>query len=298
MASSPLQRRLRGVQRKLSRHLTQRIVAPLRAVRNAGRDYRPCFVAGASGGGTSLMALSLAQRFVCAGVINEINIQISPRSFLSVPRLSTITSLKEYESLVEPHDDWSVEQGRRDLQNALRAYGEGPDGWVFVKGPDLNLIRAGFLARCFPEAPFVMIFRDPAANIEGYRRKWKIFGDASLAEAIRFYASLYEDFLAAAEKFGDRVVGVEYEKLVANPESVMTEVGRRLGLEPATTQRRLEERPNAAGRGLRNVRDGKIEIVANASQESIDRLAEGEAEQIRVALQPLHARLQALPFVV
>lgn len=298
MASSPIQRRLRGVQRKMSKHLSLRVMAPLRAVRNSRREYRPCFVAGASGGGTSLIAHSLAQRFACAGVINEINIQISPRSFLAVPRLSRIGSLAEYETLVRPQQNWPVDQGRRDLQNALRAYSDGPDGWVFVKGPDLNLIRAPFLARCFPGAPFVMIFRDPAANIEGYRRKWQVFGDAPLADVIRFYSSLYEAFLATAESLGDRLVGVEYEKLVADPDAVMSQVGIRLGLEPATQVRKFEERENIAGRGLRNVRDGKIEIVANASQESIKRLAQGEAEQIRTALGPLHARLQALPFVI
>ena len=110
------QRRLRGVQRKTTNQLQRRIVAPLRRLRNAGREYRPCFVAGASGGGTSLMALSLAQRFECAGFIHELNIQISARSFLSVPRLSSFRSLRDYESVVRPRDHWSVTQGRRDLE--------------------------------------------------------------------------------------------------------------------------------------------------------------------------------------
>ena len=36
-----------------------------------------------------------------------------------------------------------------------------------------------------------LVFRDPVATIEGFRRKWKTFGREPLDENIRFFARLY-----------------------------------------------------------------------------------------------------------
>ncbi len=230
-------------------------------------------------------------------MIFELDVQMLSHSFLSVPRLSSLSSIAEYEDIVTAKPSWSVERGQRDLQDTFRAYCTDPGDAVIVKGPDINLARAQFLDRCCPDARFVMIFRDPVANIEGYRRKWRAFGDQPLSESIRFYRNLYESFLGGAESFGDRVVGVEYEKLVADPDAAFDEIGRRLGLAPTTRIERLDGRADVAGKGLRNVRDGRIEVVTDASQRARDRLDPADLETI-AELGPLHERLRALPELI
>ncbi|UCE87505.1 MAG: sulfotransferase, partial [Deltaproteobacteria bacterium] len=213
-------------------------------MRNSGRNYRPIFVAGASGSGTSFLAVALGQRFDCAGVIYETNLQVSKRSVLYVPPIDVFESVASYQHAMGPHESWSVEAGRRDLLDLYRSYGSGRSDVVIDKGPDINLLRAGFLHRCFPDGRFLLVFRDPVTNVEGLRRKWPTFAHDPLAESIRFYAEIHERFLRETEAFPDRVIAVEYESLVEHHEETLLAIGRRLGLAPARRQRRLRPAAN------------------------------------------------------
>jgi Sulfotransferase family len=270
-----------------------RVRAPLRRLRNAARTYRPIFVSGASGSGTSLLAVALGQRFQCAGLVYECDAQISRRSFLHVPALSTFRTVADYQRFIEPRDDWSVEEGRRDVLDMLRAYAADEGDGVVAKGPDIHLLRAEFLHRCFPDASFAVIFRDPVANVEGLRRKWSTFGDDRLDETIRFYREIHEHFLRAAERFPERVCFVEYERLVERAEATLDELGARLGLAPARRLRRLPLIPNVEGKGVRNVQGQRIGMVADANDRSRARLEPRAAQAIEAALGPLHERLRA-----
>jgi hypothetical protein len=294
MAERSLVDRIRlRLRREVVVPLGVRIGGPLRRLRNSGRRYRPVFVTGAMGSGTTLLALSLSQRFECACVITESARQISPSSFLYVPRVQDFPSVREYVQAVSPRADWSIERGREDLLHLYRSYARGPGEVAIDKGPNTNLVRADFLARCFPDAHFVCVFRDPVANIEGFRRKWSTFEHDSLDESIHFYRTIHEDFFEFAERLPERVSVVEYESLVTSIDEILTALATGLGLEPARTRPRLPHRPNVPGQGIRNVRRSRIEIIGDSTRDSYRRMAPEEIGRIKEELDPLHERMRA-----
>jgi hypothetical protein len=245
------------------------------------------------GSGTTLLAFSLGQRFECACVIEEGALQISPKSFLYVPDVEEFDSVRAYREFVAPKKEWSVERGRADMLALYRSYACGGSDVVFDKGPNVHLVRIPFLERCFPGANHVMIFRDPVANVEGFVRKWQRFGRDALEESIRFYRDIHETFLDTAKALGDRVTLVRYEDLVERYEDVLSALGRRLHLEPARELRRLLDRANVEGQGIRNVNRGRIVVVRSANEGSRTRLNPPVIEAIRRATEPLHRRMCA-----
>jgi hypothetical protein len=285
-----IRRRLR---RDLIAPLDARVGGAVRRHRNAARDFRPVFVTGAMGGGTSLLALSLAQRYECACVIPEGAHQVSKHSFLHNAGVEAHPSVRAYEEAIRPRSDWSVERGRRDLLELYRSYAAGPSDVAFDKGPNVHLVRAGFLARCFPDAFFVVMFRDPVATVEGFRRKWPTFAQAPLEESLRFWVAIHESFLEQASAFPERVAWVEYETLVTHYDPLLDALAQRAGLRPATRRRRLPGRANAEGRGIRNVSRSRIGVVTDADARARANLPDEVVATIRAALGPLHERLRA-----
>jgi len=286
--------RVRGrIQARIGLPFEHRVRAPLRRLRNASRSYRPIFVTGAAGGGTSVMAVALAQRFDAAGLVYECDSQISHGSFLHVPPLSSYGSVAEYERRIAPDAAWSVEHGRHDVQQMLRAYATGPGEAVVAKGPDIHLVRAAFLERCFPEAGFVAIVRDPAANLEGLRRKWPLFGRDRLEACIGFYRWIHESYLDQTATFRERALVVDYADLVSRPAETLAAVAERLGLQPARRRVRLPDAPNVEGPGIRNLRGNRVEMVTDADRRARARLTPEEAAAIDAALAPLRARIAA-----
>jgi hypothetical protein len=202
-------------------------------------------------------------------------------------------SVRAYEEAIRPRSDWSVERGRHDLLELYRSYAAGPSDVAVDKGPNVHLVRAGFLARCFPDAFFVAVFRDPVATVEGFRRKWPPFARDPIEESLRFYAAIYESFLEQSAAFPGRVAWVEYETLVTQYDGVLDALGQRAGLRPATSRRRLAGRANAEGRGIRNVSRSRIGVVTDADARARAMLPDEVVATIRAALGLLHERLRA-----
>jgi hypothetical protein len=276
----------------------ERVRAPLRALRNSGRTFRPIFVGGASGSGTSLLALSVGQHLDCAGVIYETNFQVARDSFLHVPHLDTFANAGEYQAFMTPKPDWEVDAARGALQACYRRYCSGSSEFVVDKGPDINLVRAAFLHHCYPDAHHVLIFRDPVANVEGLRRKWRVFGDGPLDATIGFWHDIHRAFLNAAAAMPGRAHAVEYEALVEAPDAVLTTLAERLAIPRSAQGQRLRESPNVEGQGIRNVSDGKIGYVTDANQRARARLAPDEADRIETALAPLERELREASFTI
>jgi len=270
-----------------------RVRAPLRRLLNARQTYRPLFVTGASGGGTSVLAVSLAQHTECAGLVYESDAQISSRSFLHVPTLGRFQSVAEYETFITPKPDWRPDRARRDIQAMLRSYATERGDWVVAKGPDIHLVRAGFLRRCFPAASFVAIFRDPAANIEGLRRKWRVFGEDSLEACMRFYQRIHETYLEEAAADPDHLVLVRYSDLVARPSETIGAIRRRFGLKEGAQRVSVPDVPNSEGKGIRNVKGNRVQMVSDADRRSRERLLPEDLAAIDETLAPLYARMQS-----
>ena len=264
--------------------------------RNAGREFRPIFVAGAIGSGTSLLAASLAQRFALGGVALESARDVSRSSCLWVDRVTSFDSIRRYEEGLVPGSDWSRSRAREDLLELYRSRASGdPEAEAFVdKGPNTNLVRARFLAEAFPNAHFVLIFRDPVANIEGFRRKWLTFANDRFEENIRFWGAVHESFLEQAESFPERWVGVEYEALVERYDEVLAGLATWLGIEESAERRAIAARDVGHGRGLRGVEEGRIRVVRDANASSYATLEEADIGRVRELLGPLHARLRAV----
>jgi hypothetical protein len=271
--------------------LSPRLVEPYRLWRNSSREYRPIFVAGAMGSGTSLLAIALGQRFEVAGVLYESARQISRGSFLYEPHMDEYASIAEYERGIRSKESWIAEGGRRDLTSLYRRHASGPGDWVVDKGPNTNLLRAGFLATCFPDAAWVVIHRDPVASVEGFRRKWNTFGRESVEANARFWVSAYEHCLRELDALDRRVLVVEYGGLAANSDDVLDELGRQIGLASASRRTRLRSRVNVEGWGIRNVARNEIGVVQNADQRSIARVPADDAAKIRAICDPLAAEL-------
>ena len=165
--------------RSLVDSATERVRDAVRSRRNAEREFRPIFVAGAIGSGTSLLAISLAQRFQVAGIATESARQIDPGSILWVDRVYRYPTIRAYTDVLHPRPDWTPARVREDLLALYRAKAEHDSAEAFVdKGPNVNLVRARLLLEAFPSAHFLLIFRDPVANVEGFRRKWQVVAHA------------------------------------------------------------------------------------------------------------------------
>ncbi|MDJ0788661.1 MAG: sulfotransferase [Myxococcota bacterium] len=287
------------IKRRVRWHVTEpfeaKVKAPARGFLNGQRTYQPIFVAGASGSGTSLLALSLGKSLDCAGVIYETNFQVARSSPLYVPDIDEFESVAAYQEFMTPKADWTVESGRRDLLDCYRRYCWGSSRVVVDKGPDINLLRAGYLMQCFPDGWLVLIYRDPVANVEGLRRKWKTFGSDPLSETIRFWREIHEAFLDAAAEHPDRSIVLEYEALVEAPDAALAALRERMGMGAARGDRKLIESPNVEGMGIRNVKGNQIGYVTDANRRSRERLAPGEAEEIESALADLVERLKRYP---
>jgi hypothetical protein len=184
-----------------------------------------------------------------------------------------------------------VEDGRKWLYRLYRSNAERSSPEVVDKGPNVHLVRAGFLTTCFPEARFLLVVRDPVANIEGFRRKWPIFARASVRDNIGFYGRTHERFLELADEFSLDVTVVSYEDLVARYEDILDELGGRLGLSPRAVVASVDPRPQSGGKGIRNVVDGRIAVLPKTNESSYEKLNQDEISLIRADLGDLHGRL-------
>lgn len=288
-----------GTAVRLLRRFRRDVIDPVgrwsRRIRNSGQVYEPVFVAGAMGSGTTLVAFELGQRFEVAGVIEESALQVSRGSFLRAGLVADFDSVAAYADRLLPDPSWSREAAVDALQALYRSYASPASSATMIdKGPNANLVRAGFLARAFPEAFFVLVFRDPVVTIEGFRRKWPLFAREPLESSISFLERIHESFLADSTAFAERVVAVSYEGLVADREGTMASLGARLGLRPAGSNRMLSERPNVPGQGIRNVEGNAIHLVQDANAKAYSRMADEDVQKIQERLGPLHARMEKM----
>lgn len=253
------------------------------------------FVAGAMGSGTSLTALLLGQSFDCAALIPESARQIRSSSPLHVDRTETYGTVERYRAAIAPDPGWTAELVRSELLSLYRGHADRPGDVVIDKGPNTNMTRAALLAAAFPDARFVFVFRDPVANVEGMRRKWRNFGDDPLDRSIAFYRELHEDFLAWADRGGASLEVVEYERLVEDPGAAVARLGGALGLVRAAVPRRLEDSDDGPdGRGIRHVRGSRIDVVRGATEGAYARSSASDVDAIRAATAPLYDRMRRL----
>jgi hypothetical protein len=288
MSAAHLLSRIRG---RLGRHFVEPIRRRRCARANADRILDPIFVSGAMGSGTTVLGLELGQRFETSGFVDESCLIARKHSLLHLEPVASHDRIRSFQESLFPRADWRIEVGRKQMLALYREQADHASGPIIDKAANAHLCRIDFLSRCFPDAPILVIFRDPAANIEGFRRKWPTFQRDSLVESIGFYRTIYEAFLDQRAKWTGKNLLLSYESLTSDPDASFGVIRDALDLVPTTGARDISSRANVSGQGLRNVgRDG-IQIVADANERALADIGREDVESIRMALADLHSRL-------
>ena len=143
-----------------------------------------------------------------------------------------IQGLGELEVARRWYDDHLAFANRKDkVSNALpllqRAFAQqvqqiGVSQSMFVDKMPTNFRFVGFLARAFPKAKFIHLKRSPQAVIWSNFKMYlnhNYYGFINDLDDLTNYYHLYLDLMRYWERtFGDHILSVNYEELVANPE--------------------------------------------------------------------------------
>lgn len=121
-----------------------------------------------------------------------------------------------------------------------------PEGSVaFVDKLPHNYQNVGFLLAAFPNAKIINMLRDPRdVGLSKWIRRFPAGGMryASNLSAIAHSANMYRRYMAHWDAvFGDRILTVPYEKLVADPKTYSQQVAAFCGIEWHETMMRPEE---------------------------------------------------------
>jgi hypothetical protein len=251
------------------------------------RRFTPIYVCGVAGSGNTLLAGLLHQRYATCAFLRESALRADERSPLRMEKAVTYGTLARFRAALEIPAGATVRAIRDASLRLYRREAEYPKASRFVvdKGPNAHCLRAAWLKRAFPDARFVLIHRDPAANVEGLRRKWpEIFGAAPLEEVCDFWRDLHGRFLADTRPFSRDVLVISYAELVADPEARLREAAWFCGLRARTGRQLLGDLANEPGKGLRNVVGGEIRVVGNADRAARERLPAPERAIVQARL--------------
>lgn len=259
-------------------------------------DFRPIYLAGVAGSGTTLSSSLLDQHFKVAAALHESAREAARTSPLYMRNIEWHDSVPQYYR----HLFFDAHVTAADVRKwSLRLYRDSArypkvSNAVIDKAPNSHLVRMKLLHAAFPDARVLLVFRDPVANIEGLRRKWpKVFGAAPIGEVCEFWEKVHRQFERDVAGFEGHVRWYEYERLVANPEGWLEETAGFCGLERRAEPRQYKDKPNEPGKGLRNVSEGVIGIDPGAVAPKPGTLSAGEVDEIRARLSAVHDSLKA-----
>lgn len=257
--------------------------------------FSPIFICGVAGGGNTLLAALLYERYLCAGFADESALYAPHASPFRMRSSTSFTSVRAFRDAmyVDPCipaktlKKYLVVQYQRE-STALKA-----SEFIVDKAPNTHMLRVPALRKAFPEGHFIMVYRDPVSHIEGLRRKWQLFRKADLHDVLAFWQSLHETFLEDTRQCQSLVRGVAYEELVAHPDEVLQELALWLKLPLRVRKQTQRIRPNRPGFALRNVVDGHVAIVddANVRARARAHADENTCRTIEQQLGPMYARL-------
>lgn len=254
------------------------------------------FITGVSGSGTSLLHKLLDQRYE-----NAASITIKKRTFDQTPlKINTVDS---YQSLLDYRNHISIPDtftDRKIRSSYLTLYrntlyrktcsNKRNSNIILDQAPILYQVRAKRLKAVFPQAKFLLIFRNPIMSVEGLRRKWKLYRNADLAELCDFWETLHRKFIADTASFASDVMGISYERLIQAVDPSLAEVAHFCGLKLREQPKPIKARPNIPGKGLRNVINGTIQVVPEPTPRVFS-LRNEELEFVNERLTPVYNEL-------
>jgi hypothetical protein len=257
--------------------------------------YRPLFICGVAGSGTTLMVGLLDQHFENACCLHESALSMPEGAALRMQAVGAYGSLEAYRQAMYLDPGMSPEAARAECEALYRdrRRQKARSNVVLDKAPNVHLVRVAALATAFPDSAFLLIYRDPASNVEGLRRKWAEFRDAPLEEVCAFWEEVHRRFLDDTADIPERVRAVSYEALVREPEAVLEALGEAFELRRRERPLTYADRPDAPGKGLRNVVGGTIEISRRQRAPDESSLSEAEVARVRERLKAMYERLGA-----
>lgn len=274
-------------------HAKKRVISWLRS---SDENFFPIFITGAAGSGTTLLSGLLDQLYENAACMHESNVNIPKRFSIKIRAVNFYPSLSDYWKAIYIPDSITDESLKNQILKFYR--GEASirkkTNIIIDKSATLHLVRAKRFKAVFPSSKFLMIFRDPVSNIEGLRRKWQIFREASLEELCYFWESLHKTFIEETEEFASDVRFISYEQLLEKTDRVIKEVARFCNLRPREQIKRYDNKLNTPGKGYRNVIKGKIRISNDPIHPSIFALSNKDADYVKERLSPMYGKLLEL----
>lgn len=153
---------------------------------------------------------------------------------------------------------------------------------LFIDKYPFNFLYLGFIARAFPAARIVHLRRHPMdACFAMYKQSFFRFA-YTLEDLADYYAAYDRLSRHWRERLGDRIIEVQYESLVADPEGQIRALLERLGLdfEQDCLDFHLSEAPSATA--------SAVQVREKAHTRSVARWRKFEQH-----LQPLKMRLEA-----
>ncbi|UWR06297.1 tetratricopeptide repeat-containing sulfotransferase family protein [Ruegeria sp. B32] len=178
----------------------------------------PIFVIGQPRSGTTLMEMMLSSAPDIAGC-GELNLG----SDLSAP----------YSNEKKAFSDAEAAEFAKHFSELMPPIPEG--SIAFVDKMPHNYQRVGFLLAAFPNAKIINMLRDPRdVGLSKWIRRFPAAGMryASNLNSIAHSANMYRRYMQHWDAiFGDRILTVPYEKLVADPETYSKQVAEFCGIE-------------------------------------------------------------------
>ncbi len=272
-----------------------RAVGPARRVANRSLEFNPIFVTGVMGSGTTLVTELLKSNFEFGSAYMETDHFVPRSSPLSVRKANSFGSVSEYLDSMAFPESTSVQQVKQHYQDAYRFHASWRPNQLNAidKCPNHTLARSSDLKKAFPDSKFIVLFRDPVANVEGLRRKWRLFREADLDDSIRLYRELYERFLAETEGFGDSVIYLDYDEFVKATDELYSYLTVSWKL---TRRERVGRIRKPSSIGLRGVTQGGVTIDQTASERSRDSASAEDAGRIDGELAHIYGRLKSNAF--
>ena len=165
---------------------------------------------------------------------------------------------------------------------------------VIDKGANSHLVRAKRFRAVFPQSKFILIFRDPLYNIEGLRRKWRLFQEADIEELCDFYESIHKAFIEDIKSFSHDVKIISLEQLIQDTDHILQEVASFCNLQVRKQPKTYDDKPDNPGKGYRNVINGKLSVSKDHLQTDNFFLTEEESNYVRNRLNPIYKKLLEL----
>lgn len=253
-------------------------------------EFRPILIAGTGGGGNTLAASLLHEQYRIAAFADEATLFAPKSSAVHVPSTREFACLREFKNAIQSPPSLTAADFNAALKRVYRRYITQPQYLpdLVDKSPNVSMARVRLYLDAFPGARVVLVFRDPAEQLEGLIRKWDLFRRAGISESGKFWLDLHTRFLQETRDESGRVAFINLRQLLEDTDVHLQRIARFCRIEKRTEPAKLPSRPNQPGYALRNVVKGKIIIDPTPAKEVADVYREAS-----IALQAVYNELNS-----